>query len=490
LDAAGSRLERLTVTGSGRVADAKPVPGGLQSLVGRNIDLTYQPGRGTLDHVRVVGAGRLTMAAQRGPGSEIAADSIAIGMASDGATPTTLDASARVTVSLPTDASGAGAPKRTVAADEMTSRSEDGNGLNRARFEGNVVFRERGGVVDRTARAGVLDVAVSAGLGSVDDARFSRNVRFEDGPLTAEGPEATYLVSQGSLSLRRGGAGTEGAVPHLKNDRISVSALELEVVLDGPGIEAKGDVKSEIRPAGRRAGGQGDGPKAGSADITTKMPSMLKSDQPVSIAAGALSYDGKASGATYRGGAQLWQGDTTIRAVELVLDGKTGDLTATGSVATSIGLRTTGQSAQTASAQPADGPRRTRSTATAQRLGYEEGTRRATYTGQAHMTGEQGDMTANKIELYLKSSGDEVDRLEAYEAVTLRDHDRRTTGSRLTYVADGERYVVTGSPVTILDECDRETVGRTLTFDRVTDKMVVDGSERARTRTKGRSNCQ
>ena len=37
----------------------------------------------------------------------------------------------------------------------------------------------------------------------------------------------------------------------------------------------------------------------------------------------------------------------------------------------------------------------------AQDFKYEEATRRATYTGSAHLSGPQGDLTAEKIELYL-----------------------------------------------------------------------------------------
>jgi hypothetical protein len=44
---------------------------------------------------------------------------------------------------------------------------------------------------------------------------------------------------------------------------------------------------------------------------------------------------------------------------------------------------------------------------------------------------------------------------------------------------------VTGSPVTILDECARETTGRTLTFFKTTDRIIVDGNEQIRTQTKG-----
>ena len=53
------------------------------------------------------------------------------------------------------------------------------------------------------------------------------------------------------------------------------------------------------------------------------------------------------------------------------------------------------------------------------------------YTGDAHLTGPQGDLTSPKIELFSKPSGDELDRAEAYEAVSLRGESRKTTGRRL-----------------------------------------------------------
>ena len=122
---------------------------------------------------------------------------------------------------------------------------------------------------------------------------------------------------------------------------------------------------------------------------------------------------------------------------------------------------------------------------------YEEKIRRATYTGQAHLSGPQGDMTAERIELYLKSSGNELERAEAYDeknAMTLREQSRTTTGSRMTYTAADDRYVVTGTPVKNVDECGRETTGRTLTIHRPTDSIVVDANG-FRTQTKEGAGC-
>jgi hypothetical protein len=44
---------------------------------------------------------------------------------------------------------------------------------------------------------------------------------------------------------------------------------------------------------------------------------------------------------------------------------------------------------------------------------------------------------------------------------------------------------VTGLPVAIVDQCGRETKGRTLTFHKATDTIQIDGNDRARTQTKG-----
>jgi lipopolysaccharide export system protein LptA len=92
-------------------------------------------------------------------------------------------------------------------------------------------------------------------------------------------------------------------------------------------------------------------------------------------------------------------------------------------------------------------------------------------------------MTAEQVDLFLTEAGDALERVEAYEAVTLREQRRKTTGSRMTYTASDGRYVVTGEPATVLDECGRETVGQKISFQRASDTVTVDGgTQRATTR--------
>ena len=98
-------------------------------------------------------------------------------------------------------------------------------------------------------------------------------------------------------------------------------------------------------------------------------------------------------------------------------------------------------------------------------------------------------MTAAKIVLYLKESGDELERAEAYDELTLREQNRTTKGSRMIYTTVDEKYIVTGTPVEIVDQCGSRTTGKTLTFVKSTDTIVVDGSDQIRTQTKGGGKC-
>jgi lipopolysaccharide export system protein LptA len=76
-------------------------------------------------------------------------------------------------------------------------------------------------------------------------------------------------------------------------------------------------------------------------------------------------------------------------------------------------------------------------------------------------------------------------------AVTLKLDSRTATGSRLTYFAPDERYVMTGtgrSPVRIVENC-RETTGSTLTFYKSADRITMDGNEAARTQSVPGQQC-
>jgi LPS export ABC transporter protein LptC/lipopolysaccharide transport protein LptA len=462
-------VEAMELRGGSQITTVDPMAGSLRSIDGRDIDLKYAAGGELLERARVVGGAVIQLAGdQAQTGRRITASTVDISMAPDGSTPVALNARQNVQVTFPPE-QGVG---RIVAAESLDSRGDAKRGLTSAHFEGRVDYREQGKNLDRHATSQVLDAALGPGLSTIEEARFSRSVSFQDGTMTASAADARYVLGNGTLVLT-GGEGT--AVPRMDNDRIGVDGNRIDVTLEGPVVKAAGNVKSTLKPP--KKGSEESGPSG------TKVPSMLKPDQDVTVTAGLLEYDGAASKATYSGEARLYQGETTIKADTISIDDKNGNLTASGGaqpVATSM----------TREEKNADNVERVSSAATAKSLQYDDASRRLTYTGDAHVTGSSGDMTAVRIELYLKTSGDELDKVEAYDTVTLREQTgRKTTGNRMTYLSANEQYIITGTPVIVLEPCGRETRGRTLTMYKATDRIVVDGNEQARTQTKAGANC-
>jgi len=128
--------------------------------------------------------------------------------------------------------------------------------------------------------------------------------------------------------------------------------------------------------------------------------------------------------------------------------------------------------------------RRESTTGTAHTFTYDDAKRTATYTGNAHMKGPQGDVTGERIVLTLEPKVNELERAEAFGAngaVQVREGNRLAKGSHLTYTAADERYVLTGAPAEIIEEREGSctlTVGASATFNRATESAQVVGSTR------------
>lgn len=465
LSADEERIESVELRGNSHITGTKAAAGGLQALTGRDMDLKYGSGGAAIEHATIVGDAVIQVAGDHGQaGRQIAANTLDVTLAPDGTTPIALSARDNVRLTIPGEQK---TPARTIAAQTLDSQGDAQHGLTTAHFAGNVVFSERTADLNRSGRSAVLDLALAPGFGSIDEARFAQNVRFNDGDLNATAAAARYVLTKGTLELT--GSEPASPAPHVVNAKVRVDAARIDVTLESGDVKAAGNVKSVIQPQKDRRG-----------DDATHIPSMLKQDQPVNVTANDMTYDGNASRAVYTGAAQLWQAETTIKATSIAIDSKSGDLVAVGPVTTSAVLLQENKEGQ---------KERIRSIGSAKDFKYEDSARRATYSGEAHLSGPQGDTTAPRIELYLNESGEEVERAEAYDGVTLRDQNRQTTGNRLTYRSADQSYVVTGTPVSIVDECGRETVARTLTFFRTTDRIIVDGNEQVRTQTKGKSSC-
>jgi lipopolysaccharide export system protein LptA len=470
-----ARVETLEMRGQSRITGVGEGAGALRAMDADDINLEFAGDGKTLAGATLAsakpGQASIELAAEGGA-RRIVGQWIDVRFGPDGATVNGLTVRESVSLTLP------GTPKeppRTISSSTLTAKAEGSASLNAARFVDHVEYRESPpGGSPRVVRARTLDAVTAPGLGAMTDARFSGAVRFEEGQTRGASGEARYLVDRGRIELD-GVDETTGQSPRVTDGQVAIDAGHIEITTDPRRIAAKGNVRSVMTPAAKATEAPGgEGRHAG----------MLEKDQPAYATSAALDYDSTARVAVYTAEApsqaRLWQGDTTIQADRLVVDDATGNLAGTGKVATTFLIeetdRQTGKTTRTASIGSGDD------------FLYEDLPRKATYTGRAHVSGPQGDLRASRIELFLAPEANELQRVEAYTSVSLNDPARTVSGDRLTYTAEDGRYVVVGSPVKIVAEC-RETTGRTLTFYRSTNNIVVEPNDEFRTQVKAIPNC-
>ncbi len=337
-------------------------------------------------------------------------------------------------------------------------------GLTEATFTSQVTFTETSSEGRaRTVRSGTLAAALSGQ--TVSRAPFRGGVTFEEDGLGAAAADATYDPEAGTLALD--GPDAQGP-PRLEDARVSVSGDHIDVALDTHGLTARGHVRTTLRA-------ETDGAQA---------PGLLDRGQAARVSAVAFHYAGADAGtATYSGEVQLLQGDSTIRAERLVLDPESGDLDAAGSARATFALEN-GTLVGRADRIHYDGAGRVLEYGPLPRA-----TAKPAVAEPAQLNGPQGDLRAERITLTITEGKQALDRMDALGQVRLTVEGRAIRGARLRYDVAAERYDVEGTaaaPVTVTQGCDA-TTGRTLTWYRGTDRMLVDGREDARTRTTSRS---
>lgn len=458
----------IELRGSSRVSGG----GTFDSMSARDIDLDYTEDGATLERVVLTGQGAIAMTGQNGAaGRQFVGDTLDLTFAPD-ASLTRVLGRGNVRVDLPV---AANSPARSVKARTFTATGAPGKGLTSSQFTDDVEYREeiRGGAAPRIARSRGLQITLANDV--VTTAVFTGSVRFEDQGLQASAANAQYDPARGTLHL----SGTDaGGGPRVADEQINIEAGIIDVTLQGRQMTAAGSVKTTLRAAqaASREGG--------------RIPGLLQQNQAVNVNADSLDYQGGTAKAVYTGQATLWQGETAIRGDVVTLDQTNGNLLASGKIAgnaRSTLVFDTGISIGRAT-----------------EIRYDDATRTVTYNTpgrpprssaplppgpplpQSQLSGPQGEMRADRFELILAQEGGQLEKLEAYTQVSLRTGMRVATAEHLTYHTADDRYVLSGIPtvpVSVVEGC-RETIGRTVTFFKSTDRVIVDGNEEARTQSR------
>ena len=443
--------ETVELRGNAKITGAAG-SGSLQSMQARDINLRYASDGRTLQHALLVGQSSVQLARADGsPGQHLDSETVDVMLAPDGSV-TSLTARDNVRVTVPP---AGNATAREITSQSLSASGAAGRGLNQMLFENNVVYREDvRGAQPRVVRARVLNAALSD-AGAIDQALFSGGFTFEDGRVTADSAEAVYNVAKGTLELR----GPETTPPHIKNDRLDLRAGSIDATLTPLKLTALGKVNA-VLAAGRRE--------------NERRSSVLNENEPVQILCDRLAFDEDSGAGSYVGSARLLQdaSGNQIRGDTITMNEKNGTLTASGNVVTVLPLARTDETAKG------------NSIGRAGEFRFDDATRSAVYDRDARLDGSQGNVRADRIELLLAASGNDLQQLTAQGAVTVNVESREASGQHLVYHPADAKYVLNGTPVRLMQECQDYT-GRTLTFYRGSDKITVDGNEQTRTQMKG-----
>ncbi len=453
------RVQTLQLRGNSRMTGTGS---GAQSMTARDIDVSYGEDGKTLQSANLMENAVLHLGSEAAPsagsgqgGKRIAGRTITLGLAPDGKTVTSLTSSQNVQVDLPAENN---VPSKRIRSANLVASGTPEAGLRTATFTGKVTYEElriaRGNqpAGERSARSKSLQIETKPGLGAIEKADFRGDVRFDEKPdVIAEGPRGIYYLDRDRIELMPSD-GDPGPSPRVADGKISVQARTIAFTLGTRDMTADTKVRSTVLG---KASGRGQ---------ASKVPSVLKANQDVNITANRLQYEGAASRAVYSGNAMLWQDDAasegevaTIKGDTITLDDKTGNLEVNGNAVTDYMLDET--DAKTGQ------KKRTRTLGQAKTFVFDDKRRLGTYTGNAQLEGAQGNLTAHKIEIFLKAGTNEVERLEAYAQgtdVRIKEGKRRTYGTHLTYTAADDKYLMIGTPVEVIEEVDKVNCRRAI----------------------------
>ena len=444
------------VTGGGQM-------GALQSMSARDINLNYGDDGRTLENAVLAGSGVMDVLPKGNAASQrLAAEYLELGLQPDGSV-RTLNARDSVNVTLPA-AKETGA--RTIRSNALAAVGAP-QGIREMNFTEGVEYQEAATTTHplRVARSQRLDATLDPASGTLAEARFSTRFVFTEDAMRATADTAVYKVEQGTMAL----SGT-ASTPHIENDALTIDATAIDIVLGPLKVAATGNVRSTMLPAKKPASGA----------TAAKRPALLGEKEPVQIVAAKLTYDETSKRAEYSGQAKLMQGDTRIDGDSLTLDETKGDLIANGRVTTTLMIE---EKDQAGDARPKPTIGRAAS------FNYSDQTRTATYTTTAQLDGDQGNLRGDKIELKLAKADNSLEGLEARGQVTALVDRRTVTGAQLTYSPADDKYVINGAPVKMIDADCQESSGKTLTFWKASDRVLIDGNDEVRTQTKGGGKC-
>lgn len=358
--------------------------------------------------------------------------------------------------------------KTAISAGRFDAKFGSGNLISALNGSAPVkIVSSNPGQPDRISTSRELTASFSGSNQALQDAVQTGDVQIQEGERTATGDRADFNMSKDTLVLT---GNVRFADPTL-GATLTSNSLRLDRKTGQ--VFATGEVKTSY-----------------SAQKSQPSGAMLASAEAIHVTAPQMTAQSATSVAQYTGGARLWQGGNIVQAPSIEFNRNQRTLVARGE---------DGKRVSTVFVQGGQSAKKAPVEVSADRLGYNDSQRKASFEGAVMIKSAGSTLQANRADVLLKpsvlpNSGNsggkkpqnpssaapsEVQSIDAVGNVLLQQPGRKASGNQLVYTADEGKFVLTGTPQkppSIFDAEHGQVTGVSLTFFNRDDRVLVDSS--------------
>ena len=290
--------------------------------------------------------------------------------------------------------------------------------------------------------------------GEIAAADLIGDFHYQEGQRRATADRAHYDPADESFSL--------SGSPRIVDSGLAITAQSIHLSRKTGNAVARGDVKTTYNDLKPQPGG-----------------AMLASAEPVHVTGTSVTAS-QGGGVAHYSSARLWQGQNIVEAPSLTFDKAHRSLQAQGDGTGRV---------TSVFVSPGKNGNSTPVNVVSDRLSYVDSDRKAVFSGNVRLRGEEFTMTADTVQVLLAArnqggnkSGNQLDHIVAQGDIVIQQPDRKATGNQLVYTAQEQKFVLTGAPgkkPSIFDAEHGQISGNSLTFFTQGDRVLVGSGDSA-----------
>ncbi len=307
------------------------------------------------------------------------------------------------------------------------------------------------GEPDRVATSREVNASFN-NKGEVTAADLTGDFHYQEGQRAATAESAHYNPDDESFVLT--------GAPRVVDIGFALTADTVQLSRKTGSAVARGSVKTTYNDLKPQANG-----------------AMLASGEPVHVT-GTSATASRGAGLAHYTAARLWQGANIVEAPSLTFDKTHRSLKAQGDATGRV---------TSVFVSPEKGGSSAPVNVTSDRLSYVDSDRKAVFSGNVQLRGEEFTMTASTVQVLLAGrnqggaqAGNQLDRIVAQGDIVIQQPSRKATGSQLVYTAQDQKFVLTGAPgkkPSIFDAEHGQISGNSLTFYTHDGRVLVGSGE-------------